>query len=173
VATTTSVYAWPVPELTDSPNAPQQISDLADAIEATVGGTTVVGLPASALTAINNSAWTTFASVSFSLATAQQVEIVGWARLTNTGATRAMVNIQILDGSTFLMGIGETHMGGTGDSFGDEVTLVTPRRKFGLAAGAHIINLQGWKDANGVINMKKVDGGSSGVTDCTGLEVSY
>ena len=48
----------------------------------------------------------------------QQVEIVGWARLVNTGATRPIVALQVLDGSTHLFGTGQYDLPASGDLVG-------------------------------------------------------
>jgi len=173
MATTTSVYGWPIPELTDSPNAPQQFSDLGDAIEATIGGTTQVGVPGTATISIAPSAWTTVASVSFTLPATQNVEIVGWARLLNTGSTRPIVALQVVDGSTHLFGTGQTDVWGTGDSTGVDIAINTPRRRVTLASGSHTLNLQVYKDSNGTIDAKKTSTFASQDIAVTGIEVSY
>jgi hypothetical protein len=158
--------------LTDSPNAPQQISDLADAIESTFGGTTTIGVPGSASITLNPSAWTTIASVSITLPVAQSVSIVAWARLLNTGSTRPILALQVLDGSTHLFGTGQVDAAGTGDNYGADVFLTTPRRKVGLTAGAHTLNLQCWKDANGTIAAKQTSTFGSQDIAVTGIEVT-
>lgn len=173
MATTTSIYGWPVPELTDDPNGPQQISDLADAVEATANGTTTIGVPGTASVSIAPSAWTTACSVSFTLAVAQNVEIVGWARLVNTGAGEASVVLQVVDSSTHLFGTGQVNAWGTGDANGQDVFLTTPRRRVGLAAGAHTLNLQVWKGSAGTIDAKKTSTFGSQDIAVTGIEASY
>ena len=173
MATTTAIYGWPVPELTDDPDGPQQISDLGGAIDTTLNGTTVVGVPGAASVTLNATAWTTVASVSFTLAVAQNVEIVGWVRLLNTGATNPLIALQVCDGATHLFGIGQSDMAVTGSAVMFEIPLATPRRRIGLTAGAHTLNFQVWKDANGAVTAKQTSTFGSQDIAVTGIEASY
>lgn len=173
MATTTPVYGWSVPDLNDTPNGPQQISNLGDAIDATVNGTTVIGVPGTASVSIGPTAWTTICSVSFTLPVAQNVEIVGWAFLVNTGSGRPVMTLQVTDGSTHLFGIGGTQLAGTSDNFSLQETFLVPRRRIGLTAGAHTLNLQVWKDSNGNVDAWKTRTFGSQDIAVTGIEASY
>lgn len=174
MATTTSIYGWPVPELTDDPNGPAQISALANAVEDTVFGTTNVGVPSDASTSLSPTAWTIIASVSFTLDVDKKVEIVGWARLVNTGAGRPIVALQIVrEGGTHLFGIGQSDVWGTGDATGTNISLVTPRRRVTLAAGSHTLYLLAYKDGAGTIDAKKTSSLGSQDIAVTGIEASY
>jgi hypothetical protein len=170
---TTPTFGWSYGVLSDGPVDLLDVSELALGIDTTVAGTTTVSSTPTGSISVADGAWTTIATVSITLPVAQQVEIVGWARLVNTGSTRAMVSLQVVDGSTHLFGIGETHMGSTSDSFGDEISVATPRRKVGLAAGAHTLNLQAYKDANGVVAAKHTDTYASQAIVTTAIEASY
>jgi hypothetical protein len=173
MATTTAVFGWRVPELTDDPNIPQDMVNLADDVESTVTGTTTVGVPGSASITLDPSAFTELCSVSFTLPVAQQVEIVGWARLLNTGSTRPILALQVLDGLTHLFGTGQVDAAGTGDNYGADVFLTTSRRKFSMTAGAHTLHLQAWKDSNGTIAAKKTSTFGTQDVAVTGIEASY
>ena len=169
---TTTNYGWPYGVLTDSPIDLLEIGTLVPEIDAQMAGTTTIGVPSGSVS-IAGTAWTTVASVSITLPTAQPVEIVAWARLVNSGTSRAMVSLQVVDGSTHLFGIGQTHIGGTADTFGEEMTLFTPRRRVGLTSGAHTLNLQVYKDGNGTVDAKKTDTYASQLIATTGIEATY
>lgn len=169
--TTQRLLQYPV--LTDAPNVPADIQALAEDVEAAIDGALAVGVPAGATVSLTGAAWTPICSVAITLPYDTLVEIVGWARVQSTGAGRPMVALRVLDGSTFLFGTGQRHVGGTGDAFGEEDIISTPRRKIALAAGAHTLNLEGYKDANGAIDVKKTQTLAGQAIDTTGLEVSY
>ncbi len=173
MATTTTIYGWPVPELTDSPNAPQQFSDLADAVEATVNPTTTISTGPTGNVDVLGNVWTTIATVTITLPVDQSVQIVGWAHFTGTGSGRPMVALQVVDGSTHLFGTGQTHFGGTGDTFGEEFSFSTPRRSVGLTAGTHTLNLQAYKDGAGSAHTNRADTYASQGLVATGIEATY
>ncbi len=171
MATTTTVFGWPVPELTDSPNAPQQFSDLADAIEATVDRTVTVG--AGSGTSLSNNAWTTVATVTITLPVDTVVDIVAWAGIINTGAGRPVLALQVLDSSTHLFGTARNDAWGTGDATGTDRWITTPRRSVGLTAGSHTLNLQAFKDANGTCATQGTQTIGSQAINATGIEATY
>ena len=113
---TTTNYGWSYGVLTDGPVDLLDISELATAADAQVAGTTVIGVPGTASVSMTDNAWTTLCSVSITLPTAQPVEIVAWARILNTGASRPICALQVLDGSTHLFGTGQIDFAGTGDN---------------------------------------------------------
>lgn len=172
---TTPVYGWSYGVLTDGPVDLLDISELATGIDTTLAGTTTVGVPGTASITVNPSAWTTIASVSITLPVAQQVEIVGWARFVNTGATRPILALQVVDGSTHLFGTGQIDAPASGDLSITpyDIVMNTPRRKVGLAAGAHTLNLQVWKDTNGAVTAKQTSTFGSQDIAVTGIEASY
>lgn len=169
--TTQRGLAYPV--LTDAPQVPADIQALADSVEAALDGAVLVGVPAGATVALTGSAWTPICSVAITLPYDTLAEIVGWARIQSTGSGRPMVALRILDGSTFLFGTGQRHVGGTSDTLGEEDIIATPRRKIALTAGAHTLNLEGYKDANGSVDVKKTQTLAGQAIDTTGIEISY
>ena len=172
---TTTNYGWPYGVLTDSPIDLLDIGTLVPEIDAQVAGTTVIGVPGSASTSVADTAWTTVCSVAVTLPTAQPVDIVGWARFVNTGASRPILALQVLDGSTHLFGTGQTDVPAAGDISITpwDIAIQTPRRRVGLSAGSHTLNLQVWKDGNGTVTFKKTS--TFGVQDVavTGIEATY
>ena len=138
-----------------------------------MAGTTVIGVPGTASVSMTDNAWTTLCSVSITLPTAQPVEIVAWARILNTGASRPICALQVLDGSTHLFGTGQIDFAGTGDNYGVDMALSTPRRRVGLTSGAHTLNLQAYKDGNGVLSAKKTSTLAAQDIAVTGIEVTY
>jgi hypothetical protein len=155
MATTTAIYGWPVPDLTDTPNEPQQVSDLADAIEATLGvDKRPIGDP-------SNSAFITggdiaFAandnkniiSVSISLARDQYVVIGGRAMFEAQGAA-CLIGIYIdLGGGTPIdeLTSGVCTIGANSGDHG-RLQLTIPPHYVLLTAGAHTIRLRATHDA--------------------------
>ncbi len=169
---TTPTFGWSYGVLTDQVTDLLDVSELANAIDTTVAGTTTVGVPGTSSVTLNPTAWTTVCSVSITLPVAQQVEIVGWVRLVNTGATNPLIALQVLDGSTHLFGTGQIEMAVTGSAVLSQIPLATPRRKVGLTAGAHTLNLQVWKDSNGAVTAKQTSTFGTQDIAVTGIEVS-
>ena len=93
----------------------------------------------------------------------------------NTGASRPILALQVLDGSTHLFGTGQTDVPAAGDISITpwDIAIQTPRRRVGLTAGAHTLTLQVWKDGNGTVTFKKTS--TFGVQDVavTGIEATY
>jgi hypothetical protein len=172
---TTPVLGWPVPVLTDDPNAPQQITDLADAIEADVapiaaapGGdgshstylAATSGDPASPDLRLPQSATTDILTASFTLTRAQAVRIGAKVLLVNTGASTGAIGICIeIDGSrvTGHGEVGSVELGANGTST-DQIntaipTFTTPTT---LATGSHTVKLRADRgaDPTGVINAR-------------------
>ncbi len=172
MASTTTIFGWPVPDLTDSPNAPQQFSDLADAIETTVNRTVTIGVPSGGVSLADN-AWTTVCSVTITLPQDTVVDIVGWAGVVNTGAGRPVLALQVLDGSTHLFGSPRSDAWGSGDATGTDRALSTPRRSVGLTAGSHTLNLKAFKDANGTCAAQVTQTVGSQAIAATGIEATY
>lgn len=170
---TTATLGLPYPVLSDPPNVPNDIQALAVALDTLVNGVVTVGVPASASVSMGPTAWTTLCSVNVTLPTTQVVEIVGWARILNTGAGRPITALQVLDGSTHLFGTGQVDVAGTGDTYGFDIAINTPRRAISLSSGAHTLNLQAWKDANGTLDAKKTTNLGGQDIAVTGIEVTY
>ncbi len=171
MATTTAVFGWPVPDNNDSPTGPQQMSDLADAIEGTVNRTVTVG--AGIGTALADNAWTLVSTVTITLPQDTVVDIVGWVGIINTGAGRPVTALQVLDGSTHLFGTARNDVWGTGDATGTDRYITTPRRSVGLTAGSHTLNLKAFKDANGTLAAQGTQTIGSQAIAATGIEATY
>jgi len=173
---TTPTLGLPYPVLSDPPNVPADIQALANALDTLVNGVTTVGYPSSASVSMGANAWTTLCSVNVTLPATQVVEIVAWARIVNSGATRPITALQVLDGSTLLFGTGQVDVPGTGDNPGFnpvDVYINTPRRAISLTAGAHTLNLQAWKDSNGTLDAKQLSTFGTSTINVTGIEVMY
>lgn len=171
---TTTTYGWEFGVLTDQLTDLLEVGPLANAIDAQMAGTTTVGVPGTSSVTLGNASWTTIASVNITLTVAQPVEIVAWARLVNTGAGRPIVALQVLDGSTHLFGTGQDDLPASGDlsTTPYDWTIQTPRRRVGLTAGAHTLNLQCWKDNNGAVTAKQTSTFGSQDIATTGIEVT-
>jgi hypothetical protein len=171
VPATTATLGLPYPVLSDPPNVPNDIQALAVALDTLVNGVTTVGVPATDISLPN--AWTTIATVAVTLPVAQLVEITGWAKVLNSGASNAEVALQITVDGTHVCGTGNTHMSGTANTFNDEVVLVIPRRAISVTSGAHTIALQGSKGANGTCSAIKTETINSQAIATSGIEVTY
>ncbi len=157
MATTTAIYGWPVPELTDSPNAPQQFSDLADAIETTVAsaGVSPIGDSTNSVyltagidfTANNNK---NILATDITLTRDQWVILSGHAAFLNTtGGASGQVGIYIdLGGGTPIPQLtsGYVWMGASGN-ITELMQLSLPAFSVFLTAGAHTVRLRGDRDS--------------------------
>ncbi len=148
----TPIYGWPIPVLSDPPDAPQQFSDLADAIETTLtaaGANNGDAGPANNVT-FSGSAWTTVCQVSVVVPNASTVLISANLELQNTGTGRSSAALSVrkdLAGANVnIYTSGIIHMGGSSDSYGDYANICMPSVAVGVTTGTTIFTLQGYED---------------------------
>ncbi len=174
MATTTAIYGWPVPELTDSPNAPQQFSDLADAIETTVAsaGVSPIGDSTYSIYLTTGIDFTkndnkNILATDITLTRDQWVILSGHATFLNqTSNASGQIGIYIdLGGGTPIPQLtsGYVWLGHAGD-ITELMQLSLPAHSIFLTAGTHTVRLRGDRDNVAIATHRAIGNTTANVT---------